>query len=280
MGKRDGHRNNDGGNGNTSKSTSTTTTTSSSSSSIVEKLQMLRSFVGSNSGFSESDLSTCLRQSGFLVELAAERLMTGQFQPSKKVKTKVPEAASSSAASSSYSGVATPCEKSGACVNRTSPLSVHETPYTNPAATRPRSTPSSGNSTNSTTSSSSALASKSLSSSSVLVTPRTSTPVVRSLSPPCWKSTAWLLCQRWVSDATNLTRGGACRYQETFAIADVSADSTILRFRGSQMQGSFPKHLAMVLVPLLHANLIMLEASALMEERNLSIGAHVPFSLS
>ncbi|KAL3928679.1 MAG: hypothetical protein SGARI_004963, partial [Bacillariaceae sp.] len=46
------------------------------------------------------------------------------------------------------------------------------------------------------------------------------------------------------------------------------------------MQGSFPKHLAAVLVPLLQANLIQVEAFALMEERNLNIGAHVPFSLT
>ena len=43
--------------------------------SVVEKLSMLRAFVGETT-FSETDLATCLRQSGYLVELAAERLVT------------------------------------------------------------------------------------------------------------------------------------------------------------------------------------------------------------
>jgi SNF2 family DNA or RNA helicase len=48
--------------------------------SVVEKLRMLRSFVGDD--FSEKDLSACLRQSGYTVEVAAERILTGQFHPS------------------------------------------------------------------------------------------------------------------------------------------------------------------------------------------------------
>ncbi|KAL3904003.1 MAG: hypothetical protein SGARI_005126, partial [Bacillariaceae sp.] len=46
------------------------------------------------------------------------------------------------------------------------------------------------------------------------------------------------------------------------------------------MQGSFPKHLAAVLVPLLQSSLIQIEAKALLEERNMNIGAHVAMEIS
>lgn len=263
---------------------------SSSSSSIIEKLQMLRSFVGDNSGFSESDLSTCLRQSGFLVEVAAEKLMTGQFQPpTKRSKTTdaniTPNTSVAPTRLTPQSTHTPSVATSAASTKRSSPspttTTVHETtPHSKHDNAAAATTSSSLSSSSLQRSTSTSLSSSSKKNTSVLVTPRSATPGSTAKFAP-WKATAWLLCQRWVSDGTNLTRNGACRYQEDFAIADsVSDDATaILRFRATRLQGSFPKHLAFVLVPLLHANLIRLEASALMEETNLNIGAHLPFSL-
>jgi DNA repair protein RAD5 len=241
------------------------------SKSIIEKLQMLRSFIGGNSEFTESDLSACLRQAGFDVEVAAERLMTGQYQPAKKFKRH--ESVSSSSAKGN--GMMSPTSSSAL-----------KTPQSKAAPSTTLKT----SSVKSISSTKTSLSQSSVSSSSVIVTPRTATP--NSKHSP--KNTAWLLCQRWVSDGTNLTRNGACKYQETFEITNVGSSATspsndassatnsgtLLRFRLSNMQGSFPKHLAAVLVPLLQAKLVQIEASALMEERHLNIGAHVPFSLT
>jgi hypothetical protein len=130
-----------------------------------------------------------------------------------------------------------------------------------------------------------------------------------------WKDSAWgLLCQRWVSDGVNLQRNGSCNYQEgllrvqdlvavtptvsteaaanatptsnggTGAAAGAAASRPVnhgsLRFRSSHIQGHFPRYLATMMSPLLRANLIRLEAVALIvEERNLNIGAQVAFSL-
>lgn len=59
--------------------------------SIVEKLNLLRSFVGNNN-VSETDLSTCLRQSSYNIEMAAERFLTGQYQPPPPSKRRKPSA--------------------------------------------------------------------------------------------------------------------------------------------------------------------------------------------
>jgi len=57
---------------------------SSRSQSFLSQLESLREFVSGccspGMQFSESDLSTCLRQCGYNVQLAAERLVTGQYK--------------------------------------------------------------------------------------------------------------------------------------------------------------------------------------------------------
>jgi hypothetical protein len=266
--------------------TTKTTTTSHLS------LQMLRSFVGDKSGFSESDLSTCLRQSGFLVELAAERLMTGQYQPSQKRFVQTPYKNDITEATSASSMLVTTPSENGRTTqqlsspSRPSTLLVQETSQ----QVKNLSPPSPSATTHSTLSSTSS----STRTSSVLVTPA-AYHTTGKMHP--WKDTSWLLCQRWISDGINLSRSGSCRYQEELeTMAHTATDTTtttattgstntstchgVLRFRSRHMQGSFPKHLTMVLLPLLQDDLIHLEATTLMEERNLCIGAHVPFSLT
>jgi hypothetical protein len=258
-------------------------------SSIIEKLQMLRSFVGETSGFSENDLSVCLRQSGFLVDIAAERLITGQYQPS--VKVQAPHYDITTLASSATSAtMTTPSETKRTTTPQRLPSVQQQQHPSQPSqdivvvtldenSTLSKSIPR----TSSTTKTSS----------SVLVTPKIATPTTAATSTSTkktttsmrnyddWKDTAWLLCQRWVSDGINLTRNGSCWYREQLStMAHTTETNAVLRFRSRNMQGSFPKYLANVLVPLLEDDMISLEASALMEERNLRIGSHVPICLT
>jgi len=52
---------------------------------VLEQIKLLRNFCPPS--FTENDLSDCLSQSGYNVELAAERLMTGQYMPKIKAKS-------------------------------------------------------------------------------------------------------------------------------------------------------------------------------------------------
>ena len=56
---------------------------SNSNNSFLSQLQTLRDFTkgcGSDIQYSESDLSNCLRQCGYNVQMAAEHLITGQYK--------------------------------------------------------------------------------------------------------------------------------------------------------------------------------------------------------
>jgi hypothetical protein len=289
---------------------------------------MLRNFVGDGSGFSESDLSTCLRQSGYVVEVAAERLMTGQYQPSQKKQRNEQHhddglsAYRAGHGTTSSSQSATPQHLAHSSTRRsgvdTAVSSLSSSASSSSAYAAGHSgtykTPSQVSKRNHTSISSS--------SSAIMVTPKatpgSSTPhgsatAAATCDNPSWKDSAWLLCQRWVSDGVNLQRNGSCNYQEELRVQDlVAATPTVsteaaanatpasdggtpgagtgaapsrpvnhgsLRFRSSHIQGHFPRYLATMMSPLLRANLIRLEAVALMEERNLNIGAQVAFSL-
>eukprot|EP00980_Cylindrotheca_fusiformis_P027844 scaffold22560_cov135-Cylindrotheca_fusiformis.AAC.55 len=176
--------------------------------SVVEKLRMLRSFVGNE--VSEKDLSACLRQSGYIVEVAAERILTGQFRSSSNAKR---------AASITPAKITTSAKRAKQTAAPPAP-----------------------------------------------VTPEA-------------PSSDWLLCERWVSDGVCTERYGSLQYQEQLQI-EATAEHKMVRFRASRMQGQFPKKLSVFLAILVQSNVIRLSARALMEERCLAMGAHVPFSLS
>ena len=265
--------------------------------SIVEKLQILRSL---NCGFSESDLSNCLRQSGYRVDVAAERLVTGQYRPLKKLNN-------NNQAQERRPMPTTKSTKRAASVSNNSSATPKQAPA--PRQQHSLSTPSisgqkgshhntihSGTSYNQTPSASKNQKNTSTraleSSSSILVTPKSTTPAAKSTK--CGRinieteTNDWLLCQRWVGDGLNLQRGGACDYQEEFhVLVEPSSSPTAsnvqkgLRFRSTsrRMDGSFPRHLSF-LGPLLRNRLIKVKATALMEESRLPIGAQVAFSLS
>ena len=71
--------------------------------SILSKLAFLREML-QGSAFSETDLSNCLRQCGYNVELAAERLITGQFTPSSASGSGAASGAASGSGSSDQKG--------------------------------------------------------------------------------------------------------------------------------------------------------------------------------
>ena len=287
-----------------------TTVSPPSSMSIVEKLQILRSL---NCGFSESDLSNCLRQSGYRVDIAAEKLVTGQYRPVKKRNNnsgnvffgRETSTGSKKRATSSSNYRASAAPRQGTtqqrCHSTSTPSSSHtasrhraeissiENQPTHSASTSPKPVPRASVS----------------SSSSIMVTPKAATPAARkadnSETTVGTQTTQlnknergdWLLCRRWVGDGVNLQRNGACDYREEFHVrvesssassATASSSSNApkpLRFRSGsgRMDGSFPRHLTF-LGPLLRDQFIRVKATALMEERRLPIGAQVAFSLS
>jgi hypothetical protein len=260
-----------------------------SSSTIVDKINMLRGFV-SNDAFSETDLSQCLRQANYNVDLAAERLMTGQFQPTKRHKT-----------TPSIRSPPTPTLSNGI---------LHQTPG---AATSRTSTPVTPNVP---------LTSKVVEKTSNPVTKKASPPMVGGRSLPKVAPSSqgvvttvdddsgfWLLCHRWISDGICLQRNGCLSYQEALSVEILSNShhhhhhsnnhnnhnhnhnhnhnnhnnhkGTVptVRFRGTRMVGQFPRRLHPILGPLLEKNLIQVRAQALMEDRFLPTGVDVAFGV-
>lgn len=244
---------------------------SNNKSSVVEKLQMLRSFVGDQ--HSENDLSSCLSQAGYIVELAAERLMTGQYQPSKKVKTNnflSPKAQTSKPVASS------PLSSSAAPVSKSPVVSI--APKPTPKAVQKEPSPTTGSAQK-----------PKIRRPAPQVIPKT--PKASSSVPPNHNQalekqqtllkSSWLLCQRWVSNGTCTQRNGSVDHKEPLLLEHTETGSPMVRFRGNRIQGQFPKHLSRMLVPLLRHStpIVMLQAEALMEDRDLPVGADVAFSV-
>jgi hypothetical protein len=251
---------------------------SNNKSSVVEKLQMLRSFVGDQ--HSENDLSSCLSQAGYIVELAAERLMTGQYQqPSKKVKThnflaaKAPQTSKPAAASSPPSSLAAPVSKASvlSIAPKTATKAVQKAPsLSTDSAQKSKIRPPVPQVTPKTP--------KSSSSSSHNHNRNQALEQQQILLP-----SSWLLCQRWVSNGTCTQRNGSVHHKERLLLEHTETGSPMVRFRGNRIQGQFPKHLSHMLVPLLRQHsttpMVLLQAEALMEDRNLPVGADVAFSV-
>ena len=111
-----------------------------SSSSVLNKLQQLREFVP---GFSESDYSSCLSQSSYNVNLAAERLMTGQFKTtSAAASTSVATGVSVSSGNVSASSSTTVPEISHSNAATTSATTCTTATTTNPATSATKKRPS------------------------------------------------------------------------------------------------------------------------------------------
>lgn len=275
---------------------------------------MLRSFVGSSS-FSETDLSTCLSNSGYSVERAAEQLLTGQFQPpSKKFKSSssspplttgdggqqppVVETivldtddddsrlASSTTTTTKPSAVAAP-----ASVVAPTPKPEFQFSQLMQAQRTPKLLSSNSNTATDPLSSSTSATKKKkhspTSNSAMTMQPAQVTPTNHHKKKD--HSGEWLLCERWISNGTCTQRHGSVGYKEVLDIEWTEKSNSLVLFRGSRIQGQFPKHLSEMLTPLLRYSgtktakgeppIVSLEAEALMEDRGLPIGADVAFSL-
>ena len=207
--------------------------------SFLSKLQMLREFVGD--AFSEGDLSACLRQCGCNIELAAERLMTGQYQ-SKQNKTSFFNSVSKS--------TSTPANNKR---HRATPAVV----------TNVKKTPLSKK--------------KTLSVASI---PSNATALKPSPVKTANDGRHLWLCERWIVGLST-TKNGRFRYQETLGLQHSLTGPAMVRFRGSNIEGTLRPNVCALLTPLLREEtpLISVEAHALMEERGVPIGGDVPLSL-
>ncbi len=236
-------------------------------SSVVSKLQMLRDFVGTTT-WSEADLSSCLRQCGYNVELAAERLMTGQFQGSNPFSTSNDGKRKTSffAMSSSSPSKMTTDTKSEAWPGIT---------VTSSSVKRRRETPQFARKK---------VASSGAPTSSIpVVTPGVMNSAVKVKSSHHFSTGPLLLCQRWVVGCCT-TRHGHVAYQEKLSISNSLVGPPMVRFRGYSIDGTLPDNLGAMLTPLLRCDqegprLISIKAEGLMEARQVPIGGEVPLSL-
>jgi hypothetical protein len=316
-----------GGGGKKPSATSSTnasgTTGGGGGGTLVEQLSMLRSFLGMENAdgnvmvcghlITESDLMDCHRKSGYNVQLAAERLMTGEYHQQIKQKKnnsvssfKVKNRSTSSSSNNpsikrkdppmtavKSKNVNTSHNTSSTCSSSAKAI----TPLATTTTTKNAVTTKNNNSRSNSNNASSTTAGSDDSSSS--------------------GSGGWLLCQRWLSDAVCTVRSGRIQYQEVLTIehaymssnnnnnnssknaktATESSSSsssaaavkdapfvTSIRFRGTKhgVMGRLPDNIATLLSPLLrHDNAMLhMHAQALMEMTNLVTGSEIPISVS
>jgi hypothetical protein len=273
------------------KAKASTTVHPRSNASVVDKLQMLRSFIGNDASWSEKDLSTCLSQSGYSVELAAERLITGQFKSSSTTTT-TPE--TTFLASRHFpSGTASTWTRAPSTTtiaqSTTTPPDIVTPNQPHNRKKRPQPDLSSSSSSAPSVRSVTPKTPKLVHHNVQVKPPLTSQQQRKQLKndPSIMIESSWLLCQRWVSNGTCIQRNGSVDYQEQLELEHSRDGPPTVRFRGRRIQGQFPKHLSIMLTALLRASdklsnntpLLVLQAEALMEERNLPVGADVAFSL-
>eukprot|EP00934_Nitzschia_sp_Nitz4_P000407 Nitzschia sp. Nitz4//scaffold168_size48592//31392//34905//NITZ4_007053-RA/size48592-augustus-gene-0.23-mRNA-1//-1//CDS//3329538330//407//frame0 len=246
-------------------------------SGFVEQLQQLRNFVDEDASlFSESDLATCLRQSGYNMTLAAERLMTGQFRPTRK------RALSSNATTTTASTSSSSSSTLSSVKRQRSPVSA---PPVTPSPRPPSKPATPKNSATRRTSKTPLSASKRFPQSTTHIpkSQHCASSTNQSLNPP---PGSWLICHRWYSQATCLQRHGSLDYQEAVSFPSFQSESKsscysrrrpkTLRFQARSMQGQ----LAIPgLAPLVQTGCLFVQAESLMQERSLPMGAHVALSI-
>jgi hypothetical protein len=266
------------------KAKASTTVHPRSNASVVDKLQMLRSFIGNDTSWSEKDLSTCLSQSGYSVELAAERLITGQYKSSSTTITPHETFLASRHFPSVTASTWTRAPSTATIAQRTNTapdIVTPSQPHNRKKRPQPELSSSSAPHVRSVTPKTPKLVHH-----VQIKPPLTSQQQRKQLIDPSIIESSWLLCQRWVSNGTCIQRNGSVDYQEQLELEHSRDGPPTVRFRGRRIQGQFPKHLSIMLTALLRASgtlnntpLVILQAEALMEERNLPVGADVAFSL-
>lgn len=271
----------------------------SSSSNPVQQLNMLREFCGGAGSWTEAALTDCLRQCGYNVERAAERLMTGQYQ----------------ASTSSAGGGSDSKKRNGKSVyvSLVSSPTTQQKPLAQAASERrPRTSSASKNNASKVSLSLAAAAaappsaavscpairrknapSRTVPSSALKVAPKEhGNAAIQDLTGDSDDdeddgNRRWLLCHRWLSDAVCMTKNGRMAHEESLDMQHSLTGHSVVRFRGKHIEGRLPDNLASMLAPLLRIDqdgntskkLISLVGEALMEETRLPIGSQIPIAL-
>lgn len=268
---------------------------SSRQGSTLQQLESLRSFVPADMGFSESDLTDCLRQCGFNTQLAAERLITGDYKKRKGERhsflkmtassspSRKPTSSRRSSTGSNFKTPQQPKQSAAVAASKSSSSKRKSPPSQSKSNDLPRKSPTSAASLKTIDLSlddddddQENHQNKALSNSKSDQKVKSNIPSTFVAHPIAADS--WLLCQRWISDAICTSRCGAMDYKEEFSLE--ASGPTFLRFRGRSLEGRFPDHIGRLLNPLFRENLLQLRAHSLMEERQLPTGASIPVSLS
>ena len=281
---------------------------SKSSSSFLSQLQTLRDVMhGGSSQYSESDLSNCLRQCGFNVQIAAERLITGQFKASP--------ATTSSSNKSFFSDIntntntntnaRTPTNQSNN--NNSSNKANFKSASSNIAAERKNTAAAAAAAATVTPCDEREQKKKAAAAGSKISNPYSHAKPATSTNA-CALNTnnantgiaeqGMLLCQRWIC-AFSTSRRGSIRYNESITIhaspsplsssSKMAKAANIVRFKGSNVEGTLDNTLSAILAPLMRCRngttgttspFIQVLAKGLMEETLLNIGMEVPLELN
>ena len=289
-----GGRRNSSSSSNSKKSSNGHTSTGGSSpgSSIVDQLEMLRNFCPD---FAEQDLSACLSQAGYNVQLAAERLMTGQYKPAhankQQQQQQTPKQPKKVVSISSVKAAPPPTSSHKTTSNNNNNTGTVATPSSSSvSATKKR--PSSESSSSSlalapNTSSSSRPAKKRSPHPHVIpATPRytVSTPTTVTTTAATGITDddpgLLLLCERWlVGHCTQ--RQSRVAHREVLELQHYhTGNNTSVRFRGSHVEGNLCKSLSAMVTPLLRQDLVELRAAALMDDRNIPMGGEVALTVT
>jgi hypothetical protein len=204
---------------------------------FLEKLEQLRSFVGLSVG--EDDLNNCLKLCGCDVNLAATKLITGEFNRREAGTKRGSTAFFDLTKNSSPERVKKP--------RNSIPLETKSTPK---HAAKPAQKPT---------------PKACLYSAPTPVTPDTSRK-------------GYLLCQRW-STAESRSKDGRVLYQEALQVTCSTSGPPMVRLSGTRVESVLPRNLCTMLAPLMTKGLLHLTAESLLEDKRLFIGAQLPISL-
>lgn len=257
-------------------------------STVLDQLNLLRNFVGTIS-HSESDLTDCLRLSGFDVQAAAELLLTGQYQQSKLQQQKGGRKFSFFASKSTQSfkngsvavkskqpkiqavkAAAKPTKK----VSANSPTAASATATTTAATSKTTQKEKRSNLKKPSVASDKAKQNK--------VGPSNNNKDHGAASEdenePMHKL---LLCRRWVSDWVITSRHGRVDHMDVLELEFSKQGQPRIGFRGPHgVEGRLPYAMANLLTPLLRLGVLELKAQSLVGTAKPVWGGNLPVDLT
>lgn len=279
--------------------------TTNNSSNFLSQLQTLREFTQGCGSYTERDLSQCLRQSGYNVQVAAERLITGQYVASPTNTSATTASAPVSVCSEKELNATGKAVKKEA-VSHLSLTSVlmNANKASDPVQVGLGSShkismavkASSGTNHHGSQYTTTDVNTKNERSDTTILQPNRSqscgTKTDKDVIPP----SGLMLCQRWACGLST-RRNGSIQHNEPVMIFTSSnvvvkhaKGSNIVRFKGDNIEGTLDNHLSSFLSPLLRVQnesgndnetaLIGIVAKGLMEDNRIDIGMEVPLELN